>query len=179
MSSFFKLVANLFLLYKSFKNRTVRFFLRYKFNKCGKNVKFDISSRFTFKTITIGNNVYIGPNTNFSSSGTYLSIGNKILFGPNVTIVCGNHNTRIIGKYMFDVHQKDIKDDLPVIIEDDVWIGANVIILKGVTIAKGSIIAAGSIVTKSTKPYSVNMGVPAKFYKFRWSEEDIKSMSIC
>ena len=117
----------------------------------------------------------IGPGANFSASDTSLIIGNKVLFGPNVTIVCGDHNTKIIGKYMYDVHTKNDSDDLPVIIENDVWIGANVIILKGVTIAEGSIIAAGSLVAKSTEPYSINMGVPARFYKYRWTEDEIRT----
>jgi acetyltransferase-like isoleucine patch superfamily enzyme len=58
-------------------------------------------------------------------------------------------------------------------IEDDVWIGANVIILPGVTIAEGSIVGAGSVVTKSTEPYSINVGNPSKLIKYRFSKENI------
>ena len=101
-------------------------------------------------------------------------MGNKVLFGPNVTIMYGNHNTEVLGKYMFDVNYKNNNDDLPATIENDVWIGGNVIILKGVTIAKGTIIDAGSLVTKSTEPYSINLRQPAKLYKYRWSKEEIK-----
>ncbi|CAG0905860.1 unnamed protein product, partial [Darwinula stevensoni] len=77
------------------------------------------------------------------------------MFGPNVTIMGGNHNTSVIGAFMYDVREKLPENDQPVIIEDDVWVGTGVIILKGVTIGKGSIIAAGSVVTKSCKPYSI------------------------
>ncbi len=49
---------------------------------------------------------------------------------------------------MFDVQDKTVETDAPIIIETDVWVGANVIILKGVTVKEGSIIAAGSIVNK-------------------------------
>ena len=53
------------------------------------------------------------------------------------------------------------------IIEDDVWIGRNVIILHGLIVGKGSIIAAGSVVTKNIPPYSIVGGIPAKFIKSR------------
>ena len=167
-------LASIIILYRGFKNRSVRFFLKKKFNKCGKNVSFDAQSKFSYKSISLGNDIYIGPNAIFSASGSHLTISDKVLFGPNVTIMCGNHNAKVIGKYMFDVHEKMEDDDLPVVIEEDVWIGANVVILKGVTIARGSIVGAGSLVTKSTLPYSINIGAPAKLHKFRWSKEEIK-----
>ena len=60
------------------------------------------------------------------------------------------------------------------VIEDDVWCGANVTILKGVTIGRGSVVAAGAIVTKSFPPYSIIGGVPAKLIKMRFSPEEIE-----
>jgi acetyltransferase-like isoleucine patch superfamily enzyme len=54
-----------------------------------------------------------------------------------------------------------------IVIEDDVWIGANACIHKGVTIGKGSVIGGGSVVTKDIPPYSVAVGVPAKVIKKR------------
>ena len=48
------------------------------------------------------------------------------------------------------------------IIEDDVWLGANVCVNKGVTIRQGSVVGANAVVTKDTEPYSINVGVPAK-----------------
>ena len=62
----------------------------------------------------------------------------------------------------------------PVVIEDDVWCGANVTILKGVTIGHGSVVAAGAVVTKSFPPYSIIGGIPAKLLKMRFTEEEIK-----
>lgn len=65
------------------------------------------------------------------------------------------------------------QNDAPVIIEDDVWAGANITILKGVTIGRGSVIAAGAVVTKSCPPYSIIGGIPAKVLKFRFSIDEI------
>lgn len=169
-----RFVGSLILLKRGIFNRIARYFLRSKFKKCGKNVKFDTRSRFTYQNICIGDDVYIGPNAVFSASNSELIIGSKVLFGPNVAIICGDHNTSEIGSYMFDVTEKKKENDLPVVIENDVWIGANVIILKGVIIKQGSIIAAGSIVTKSTRPYSVYKGAPASFYKSRWDDTQLE-----
>ena len=63
---------------------------------------------------------------------------------------------------------------MPIVIEDGVWCGANVTILKGVTIGKDSIVAAGAVVTKSFPPYSIIGGVPAKLLKKRFTDEQIQ-----
>ena len=73
-----------------------------------------------------------------------------------------------------DSKEKLPENDAPVVIEDDVRIGANVTILKGVTIGRGSVVAAGAVVTKSCPPYSIIGGVPAKVLKMRFSTEEIK-----
>ena len=91
--------------------------------------------------------------------------------------------SRNIGKIMFvneydkvkmTVDDKLPENDMPVVIEDDVWCGANVTILKGVTIGRGSVIAAGAVVTQSFPPYSIIGGVPAKLLKRRFTEEQAK-----
>ena len=103
-----------------------------------------------------------------------------MLFGPHPTIITGDHRIDVLGKYIADVtvEEKFVNGenqyDLPVTIEDDVWCGANVTILKGVTIGRGSVVAAGAVVTKSFAPYSIIGGVPAKLLKMRFTEEEIK-----
>ena len=137
------------------------------FASCGRNVKFNPFDRFSYNTINIGDDVYIGSGACFSAAKR-LSIGSKVMFGPYVTIMGGDHNTATIGAYMFDVNRKRVSDDLPVTIEDDVWIGACAVILKGVTIRRGSIVGAGAVVTRDTLPYSVVAGIPARVIKYRW-----------
>lgn len=146
------LLAKLIIILSKIINRLSRLIMISLFKRHGKNVVFfPLYSFFSYNTIEFGDDVYIGPGANFSSI-TKITIGNKVMFGPNVTIMGGDHNTTEIGKFMFDVTSKNPENDLPVVIEDDVWIGTGVIILKGVTIGKGSIIAAGALVNKMCYP---------------------------
>ena len=124
--------------------------------------------------IKFGDYVTIGTNSNFMATGAELIIGNKVLFEPHCFVITGNHQINQIGKYITDVTEKTEGCDEKIVIEDDVWIGAGTIILKGVTIGRGSVIGAGSVVTKSTKPYSVNAGNPCREIKMRFTEEQIR-----
>ena len=73
---------------------------------------------------------------------------------------------------MYNDNQKSAGDDKGVIIEDDVWIGANAVLLEGVTVAQGSVIGAGAVVTKSTQPYSISAGIPARQVGLRFNADE-------
>lgn len=148
-------------------------FLKPLFKSYGKNFIFDPYGHYSFSTITVGNDVYIGPGAVLTASNSGITIGNKVMFGPKVTIVGGDHNISLVGRYMFDVKEKLPENDLPVIIQSDVWVGAGVIILKGVTVGNGSIVAAGALVTKDVPPYTIVAGVPARVFKKRFTDEEI------
>ena len=70
----------------------------------------------------------------------------------------------VLGNYLENKIALEI-DNKEIIIEDDVWIGFNSIILKGVKIGRGAIIGAGSIVTKDVEPWTLNVGNPIKAIK--------------
>ena len=97
------------------------------------------------------NNVIIGP----------VCIGNNVNLAQNITISGLNHNYKDPLKR---IDEQGISTAL-ITIDDDVWIGSNSVITKGVRVGKHSIIAAGSIVSKDVPPYSVAAGNPAKVIK--------------
>lgn len=155
-------------------NFLLRLLVKGAFKSCGNNVHFSpLNSSFSYSSITIGNDVYIGPHAMFRSIKD-IKIGNKVLFGPHVYIMGGNHNYREVGQYMFDVKQKREDDDMPVIVEDDTWIGCNVTVLKGVTIGRGAIVSAGSVVTKDVPRYAIVGGIPARVLKYRFNDREIE-----
>lgn len=129
--------------------------------------------------IHLGDDVRIGVNATIFATRAHLYIGNKTFSGPNLTIMTGDHPFDIIGSYIIDNKKASLerngiditKYDADVVIEEDIWMGCNVTILKGVRIGRGSIVSAGSVVTNSFPPYSIIGGVPAKLLKKRWSSD--------
>ena len=143
---------------------------------CGKHVYIRPSSS-DFKglwNLSVGDYTSIPKGSVFYCTEAPLTIGKKVIFGPRPTIITGDHRIDVVGKYIMDSNDKLSENDAPVVIEDDVWTGANVTILKGVTIGHGSVVAAGAVVTKSCPPYSIIGGVPAKVLKMRFTPEEIK-----
>lgn len=142
---------------------------------CGKNVHIRPTSS-DFKglwNLSVGDDTSIPKGSVFYCTIAPLIIGKKVIFGPRPTIITGDHRIDVIGKYIIDSDKKLLQNDVSVIVEDDVWTGANITILKGVTIGRGSIIAAGAVVNKSCPPYSIIGGVPAKILKFRFTIDEV------
>lgn len=167
-------LARLIDLARRCRNRLLMHLLRPLFKSHGRNFLFHPSdSHFTYGTISVGDDVSIGPGCYFVASVSGIRIGNKVMFAPRVSIRGGNHNTSVIGRFMYDVHEKRPEDDQEVVIDDDVWIGTDVTILKGVHVGRGAIVAAGAVVHRDVPPYGIVGGVPAKLLKWRWSVEDI------
>lgn len=111
--------------------------------------------------------IYIGNNTRIH--GTCVHAYDRIHIGDNCLIAA---NTQIMDGSGHDLSFDDPANRIntigvakPVVIEDNVWIGANCIVLPGVTIGKGSIISAGSVVTKDIPPMAIAGGNPAKVIK--------------
>lgn len=130
--------------------------------------------------ITKNSNLIIGSNSIIGKRNTFLNllapviIKDYVMTGPEVMFITGNHRIDVIGEYMINI-TNDMKlpdNDEPIIVEEDVWIGARAIILKGVTIGEGSVIAAGCVVTKDVPPYMIYLG-PNKMIK-RFTDEEIE-----
>lgn len=112
--------------------------------------------------IGIGSRVCINSNVLMGASENgEIHLGNDVLIGPNVVLRASNHAYE--------------RKDLPInrqghtggkiVIEDDVWIGANAVILPDVTIGRGSVIGAGAVVNQSIPPNCLAVGVPARVKK--------------
>lgn len=108
--------------------------------------------------------VMIGDHTRVGLHNTIIGpviIGNHVNLAQGITVTALNHN--------FDDSNKRIDEQgvstSAVIIEDDIWVGANAVILPGVTIGHHSVVAAGAVVTKDVPPHSLVVGVPAKIIK--------------
>lgn len=114
-------------------------------------------------SIAIGDNCNINPYTIIYGHGKGTKIGNNVLIAGQSMIIPANHV--FVDKLRPISEQGTVSKGI--IIEDDVWIGAGCTILDGVKISRGSIVAAGSVVNKSTIPFSIVGGVPAKTLKMR------------
>ncbi len=115
--------------------------------------------------VFMGDGTYANPGftvVNNMSEACRIEIGNNVSIAPNVIIVTDSapNNSRLICRIPY-VRDKLIQQR-PVRIEDEVWLGAGVIVLPGVVVGKGAIIGAGSVVIGDIPPFTVAAGTPAK-----------------
>lgn len=114
--------------------------------------------------IVIGNNTYINSGC-VLYSGNGITIGDNVLVAANCTFAPVNHQYE--NKNQLIRLQGFLPSKGGIIIEDDVWIGANVTLLDGAVIRKGAVIAANTIINKEIESYSINAGNPIKKIKSR------------
>lgn len=183
-------IIKMFAVLPYLYDKVLFWFYRRAMRHCGEGVYMrpSQSDMKGLHNLSVGDGTSIPKGSVFYCTQAPLTIGKKVIFGPRPTIITGDHRIDIIGKYIIDVTDEEKKSlkindngnvngnpyDLPVVIEDDVWVGANVTILKGVTIGRGSVVAAGAVVTRSCPPYSIIGGVPAKVLKMRFTPEEIE-----
>ena len=111
-----------------------------------------------------GGDVIIGDHTRVGLHNTIIgpvTIGDHVNLAQGITVTALNHNFADTDK---SIDEQGISTS-PIVIEDDIWIGANAVVLPGVTIGHHSVIAAGAVVTKDVPPHSLVAGVPAKIIK--------------
>lgn len=106
--------------------------------------------------LIVGKDVRLNYGTSIGATGK-ITIGDRVRVGPYSMIVDNDFH---------DIYNRNIRPKpRPVVIEDDVWLGAKVAILPGVTIGRGSIVGTGAVVNKDVPPFSIVAGVPAKVIK--------------
>jgi acetyltransferase-like isoleucine patch superfamily enzyme len=112
--------------------------------------------------ISIGKHVHFSRNTFINGRGG-VEIGQDCLFGPNVVLMTTNH---VFADVNIPIRLQGVQS-AAIKIENDVWLGSNVLVMPGVTIKTGAVVAAGAVVTKDIPEFCVAAGVPAKVIKQR------------
>ena len=130
--------------------------------------KFSLGKRSVIESFCCINNavgdVVIGDNTRIGIHNTIIgpvTIGSHVNLAQGITVTALNHNFK---DTTLRIDEQGISTQ-PVIIGDDVWIGANAVILPGVTIGNHAVVAAGAVVTKDVPDNTIVGGVPAKEIK--------------
>lgn len=128
----------------------------------GKDVNIEAGAAFgSGAQIVLGDRSGLGVDADIHGPVT---IGDDVMMGPRCTILTRNHR---IDDVTVSMNQQGFGDYQPVVIEDDVWIGANVTIMPGVRVGTGSVLAAGAVVAHDVPPFSIVGGVPAKVLRDR------------
>ncbi|MBD1395399.1 CatB-related O-acetyltransferase [Mucilaginibacter glaciei] len=168
----------------------------YQINHWGQHLRIGYLSRIS--NVTFGRYNIVGEHCmlincsmgDFSYVNSYsyvlnAAIGRYCSIGPNVKIAPGKHPTSVfvsthpvtfnnqVNMLRNYCKEEKFRNYSPVTIGNDVWIGANAIIIDGVNIADGAIIAANSLVTKDVGPFEIVGGTPAKFIKKRFDDDQI------
>jgi acetyltransferase-like isoleucine patch superfamily enzyme len=124
----------------------------------------DIEDSVRGTRITIGDGVFIDSFVKLYS-GNGITLGEYVLIAANCTLAPTNHEYRdpdvVIRKQGFAPSRGGI------VVEDDVWIGANCVLLDGARIGRGAVVGAGSVVRGELPAYSISAGNPAKVVKWR------------
>lgn len=126
---------------------------------------FSSINRAALIEVGAGGNVLIGTDTHIQSGCNLkafvadLQIGNHVQIAPQCIFSPYQHTFEDASRL---IKNQPLASKGPIVIEDDVWIGASVIVLDGVTIGRGAVIGAGAVVTKNVPAYAICVGVPAR-----------------
>lgn len=123
--------------------------------------------------ISIGNDCFIGEANVMRGQGG-ISIGNDVYTGPLVQVLAVNH---VYSDPDTPIRLQGITAK-GIVIEDDVWLAAGVIVVDGAHIGRGSVIGAGAVVVNDIPPYSVAVGSPARVVKDRREAEKVKKAAV-
>ena len=163
-------------------------------SQIAKSTRFIYESRISFGSTKISLNLqtlgpHFGHHTYFRSGqiSSLQEVGRYCSFGPNIIIGESEQPLNWLSTHPFQYetnfkglsgiqHQNFEPTKPPPSIGNDVWVGANVLIMRGVTIGDGAIIGAGSIVTKDIPPYAIAVGAPARTIRYRFPPETIQRL---
>ncbi|MBY7733841.1 CatB-related O-acetyltransferase [Francisella philomiragia] len=180
---FVRLIRAKVLEYKN-KEKFLRIGYMTKVSDCSFGIYTTLYDEIFLKNVSIGDFTYVASKTHIHQT----KIGKFCSIGPGCRIGLGKHPTsRFVSTHpaFFSISKQSqvtfvdrnyFTEFENINIGNDVWIGANVLVIDGVNIGSGAIIAAGSVVTKDVPPYAVVGGVPAKVIKFRFEEDEVEKL---
>jgi acetyltransferase-like isoleucine patch superfamily enzyme len=144
-------------------HRSREAFLQRRLRSCGSGLNVSQGVIFEFpERIDLGDRLFVNRGTLITAHAD-IRIGDDVLIGPYVVINSGNHNySDLIQPINSQGHTAD-----PVIIGNDVWLGAHCVILRGVKIGDGAVVAAGAVVIDDVPPRTLVAGIPAVPKKLR------------
>jgi maltose O-acetyltransferase len=142
--------------------RIRRFLARRMLDECGAEVNVEHGAWFgSGRGIRLGDRSDLGMDALIMGP---LTVGADVMMGPRCVLISDSHAIGDTGRPM---NRQGFVPARPIVVEDDVWIGAGVTILPGVRIGRGSVIGAGSVVAKDVPPWSVAVGNPARVVRQR------------
>lgn len=166
-----------------FINKLLRLINRPALRNCQIDKTAKVGTGSNCISVTMGRYSYMGKNNSVcnASIGSFCSIASYCAIGG------GAHDLQAVstspvfheGKNLFGTNLGSLSSKLnaPVVIGSDVWIGEGVFIKDGLKIGNGCIIGAHSVVTRDVPDYAVVAGAPAKIIRYRFSEEEIETLS--
>ena len=141
---------------------------RWMLDECGADVNIEHGAWFgSGKGVRVGDRSDIGMDALVIGP---VHIGADVMMGPRCILLASAHETRRVDVPM---NRQGFREDRPIVIEDDVWIGAGCIVLPGRRIGTGSIVGAGSVVVSDVPPWTVVAGNPARIVKRRRSGDQL------
>ena len=157
------------------------FFFKQRWKKINKHNDTYPLDLFPESLVKVGRYSYGGLKVLTFGVKTRLIIGDFCSIGPGVLFILeAGHPVNRFSTFPFKVkvlgQEREAISKGDIVLEDDVWIGANVTVLSGVHIGQGAVIAAGAVVTRDVPPYAIVAGVPAAVIKYRFSEKIIERL---
>lgn len=168
-----RILKRVYLIFLAKKNKNIlnSADISHKVN-FGSNIEVG-KNTFIDQNCEIGSYTYIGKNCNITKS----SIGRFCSIANNVSIGQGEHDlSQISTSSIFYKNSYEELTKNPCVIKNDVWIGMDTIILRGVIIENGAVIGANSVVTKNVPPFAIVAGSPAKIIRYRFDEKKQKEI---
>ena len=152
------------------RKRLLRLILDRRFAQLGKGATWDPTTSIImgYENIALGPGCFIGPFALLSDAeGVRIEIGGDTVIGPSLIVMAGDHEFSKAGQLF---RGSDPGENQSVTIEENVWIGARVTVLKGVKIGRGAVVGAGSVVVKDVPAMTVAVGNPARVMRRRFSD---------